>query len=110
MSRNALRSPVLGDDFRDARRRAGLTQTKIAESARISQASVSEVENGRGGMVAALAFADVLGYQLRLVPKGIAVESRAELVIHDIGQDATIPRGLDRVTVERAIRVPWYPA
>jgi len=30
----------------------------------------------------------------------------AELLIADIGVDGTIPRGLDRVTVERAVLVP----
>ena len=54
------------------RKKAGISQAKLAEASGYSAEAVSLLEtNTRGGYNSFAAFLDVLGYELKIVPKGM---------------------------------------
>lgn len=66
-----LRTPEhIGDALRNARQRAGLTQTETAEAANMSRESLSHIENGRSARAETLhALLDALGYEFAFLPR-----------------------------------------
>ena len=61
-------SAIVGREIRNARRRAGLTQTQVAERLQTSAPYVSGVENGKGNMTIGqlAAIADAVGVELHV--------------------------------------------